>query len=147
MNRVNLADREMIPAALLRGIAALVIVSLGIVTFGVLTDRPHVGRPEAAATVAERMLVLRGGDAQSVRVETPDGAVLADLAHGGFVTVVQSALAFQRKRHGIDPAAPVRLVEFANGRLAVEDPATGWSVELYAFGGANEASWRRLLPN
>jgi hypothetical protein len=29
--------------------------------------------------------------------------------------------------------------------LAVEDPDTGWSVELYAFGGENKAAFERLL--
>jgi putative photosynthetic complex assembly protein len=42
---------------------------------------------------------------------------------------------------------PVRLVSFANGRLSLEDPETGWSVELYGFGSDNEAAFQRLLDN
>ncbi len=93
------------------------------------------------------MIVLQGGDAQAVTVLNPDGSLLMDLPHGGFITVVQNAMAFSRSKHkrGPDPARPAGRIH--DGRLAVEDPATGWSVELYAFGGDNEAAFRKLLPN
>jgi putative photosynthetic complex assembly protein len=139
--------RDTIPPGLLRGMAALVVVALLLTSYAVLTDRPREGTPAPAAVVAERLVVLRGGDAQSVRVEEPGGALLFDLPHGGFVTVVQNSLAFSRGRLGLDPALPVRLVEYANGRFAVEDPASDWSVELYAFGADNEAAFRKLLPD
>jgi putative photosynthetic complex assembly protein len=137
--------RDTIPRGLLRGMLALVLVSLALVTYGVATGRPLEGVPEPAAVVAERGIRLIGGDAQAVRVLAADGTPIADLAHGGFVTVVQNGLMTQRRRHGIDPALPVRLVRYANGRFAVEDPLTGWSVELYAFGADNEAAFARLL--
>lgn len=140
-------DREMIPAALLRAMAALVLASLALVSFAVVTGRPTVGQPQAAAVVAERQIALIGGGAKAVTVRGADGTVLADLAHGGFVTVVQNALQTARHRHGIDPALPVRLVRYENGRFAVEDPQTGWSVELYAFGADNEAAFARLLAD
>jgi putative photosynthetic complex assembly protein len=138
-------DREMIPRTLLRAMAALVLASLAIVSFAVLTGRDTVGRPAAAAVTAERTIALIGGGAQAVTVLDAHGAVLADLAHGGFVTVVQNGLMTTRRRHGIDPDRPVRLVAYANGRLAIEDPLTGWSVELYAFGADNRAAFERLL--
>lgn len=138
---------ETIPKGLLRGMLALVVVALLLTTYAVLTDRPHEGVPAPAEAKAERMIVLRGGGAQAVTVLNPDGTVLMDLPHGGFITVVQNALAFNRRKHDVDLALPVRLVEYANGRLAIEDPATGWSVELYAFGADNEAAFRKLLPD
>ena len=52
-------------------------------------------------------------------------SVLMDLPHGGFVTVIQSGLATERRKHGVDPLKPVRIVEYANGRLVAEDPETG----------------------
>jgi putative photosynthetic complex assembly protein len=59
--------------------------------------------------------------------------------------VIQNGLATERKKHRVDPLLPVRIVEYANGRLAVEDPETGWSIELYAFGAENRAAFERLL--
>lgn len=140
-------DREMIPRVLLRAMGGLVLASLLIVGYASLTGRPPVGQPEPAAVVQERTIQLIGGGAQAVTVLDENGAVMADMAHGGFVTVVQNALETARRRHGIDPALPIRLVRYANGRLAVEDPLIGWSVELYAFGGDNRASFERLLTD
>jgi putative photosynthetic complex assembly protein len=140
-------EREMIPRVLIRAMVALALASLAIVSYARLTDRPTVGRPAAAEALRERTLALVGGDAQAVRILDGNGALLADLAHGGFITVVQNGLMTIRRRHGIDPALPVRLVEYANGRTAIEDPLTGWSVELYAFGSDNLAAFKRLLAD
>ena len=136
---------EMIPVQLLRAMLALVIASLVLVSYSVLTGRAHVGTPEAARIVAERDIVLKGGGAQSVTVLSPDGSVLMDLPHGGFITVIQNGL--ERARHvaGLDPTLPVRIVRYANGRLTVLDDATGWSAELGAFGSDNRASFERLM--
>jgi putative photosynthetic complex assembly protein len=138
---------QMIPVPLLRGMAALVLAALFLTGYASMTGRTPEGQPEAAPVVAERMLILQGGGAQAVTVLEPDGKQLLDLPHGGFITVVQNALETQRRRNGVDPLLPVRLVSYANGRLTLEDPETGWSVELYGFGSDNEAAWARLLPN
>ncbi len=140
-------DKQMIPTALLRGMLALVLVALALTTYAAVTDRPKEGRPEAAAVVKEKALILQGGGAQAVKVLAEDGRLLLDLPHGGFVTVVQNAMETQRLRHGVDKLLPVRLVSYANGRLTLEDPETGWSVELYGFGSDNEAAFQRLLDN
>ncbi|OYW57739.1 MAG: photosynthetic complex assembly protein [Rhodobacterales bacterium 12-65-15] len=136
---------EMVPRLLLRAMLALALSALAITSFAVLTGREPVAQPQAAEMVRERWLVLEGHDAQAVTVRTPDGKVLVDLPHGGFVTVVQSGMATERKKYGVDPLRPVRLVEYANGRLAIEDPDTGWSIELYAFGSDNKAAFVRLF--
>ena len=140
-------EREMIPRVLIRAMFALALATLAIVGYARLTERPTVGQPAAAEPLRERTLALVGGDAQAVRILDENGVLLADLAHGGFITVVQNGLMTMRRRHGIDPALPVRLVEYANGRTAIEDPLTGWSVELYAFGSDNLAAFKRLLDD
>jgi putative photosynthetic complex assembly protein len=140
-------DREMIPKALLRAMLALAVGSLMLVSYGVVTDRPREGVPVPAAVVTERTIALIGGGAQAVTVLDDRGAVLADLPHGGFVTVVQNALEAARRRHGVDPDRPIRIVAYANGRLTMEDPETGTTFELHAFGADNEAAFRRLLQD
>ena len=138
-------EKEMVPRTLLWAMLALALSALAITTFAVVTDRPPEAQPQAAEVLRDRWIVLEGHDAKAVTVREPDGAVIADMAHGGFVTVIQNGLATERKKHGVDPLRPVRIVAYANGRLAVEDPDTGWSVELYAFGGENKAAFERLL--
>jgi putative photosynthetic complex assembly protein len=139
-------EREMIPTALLRAMLALALISLALVSYAVLTDRPKVGVPAAgAAVLAERWIILEGRDAQAVVLRNPDGSLLADLPHGGFITVIQNAMARERLVHRTEGNPPIRIVKYDNGRLVAEDPATGWSAELYAFGGDNRAAFERLV--
>ena len=138
-------EKEMVPRTLLWAMFGLAMSTLAIASFAALTDRPPVAQPQSGPVKREAWIVLEGHDAQAVTVRKPDGTVLLDLAHGGFVTVVQNGLATERRKHDVDPLHPVRIVEYQNGRLAAEDPETGWSVELYAFGGENKAAFERLL--
>lgn len=140
-------EREMIPAALLRAMFGLALASLIIVTYAVVTHRPHEGVPAAGTPVAERQFILEGKDAQAVTVRDTDGHVLMDLPHGGFITVIQSGIARARVVARVDGNPPVRIIRYDNGRLVAEDPATGWSAELYAFGDDNKAAFERLLTD
>jgi putative photosynthetic complex assembly protein len=140
-------EREMIPRTLLWGMLALALASLTLATYSVVTDRPHVGVPVAGTVVAERALILEGVDAQAVIVRDTDGKVLLDLPHGGFITVIQSGMARARKVAQVPGNPPMRVVKYDNGRLVAEDPVTGWSAELYAFGQDNKAAFERLLTD
>ena len=136
---------DMIPRPLARAMFALALGSLLIVTVAAVTGRAPVGQPQASAVVAERLIVLEGQDAQAVTLRNPDGSLIAELAHGGFITVIQNAMARERLTHRVEGNPPLNIVRYANGRLVAEDPATGWSAELYAFGGDNKAAFERLL--
>jgi putative photosynthetic complex assembly protein len=136
---------EMVPKMLLRAMFGLAMASLAITIFAVATGRDPVAQPQTAAVVREKWIVLEGLSAQAVIVRNLDGTVLLDLPHGGFVTVIQSGIHTERRKHGVDQTKPVRIVEYANGRLVAEDPETGWSAELYAFGKDNKAAFERLL--
>lgn len=138
-------EKEMIPRTLLLGMAALALSTLALVSFSVATGRSHVGTPDGGTVTASTPLILEGKSAQAVVVKRPDGTVLADLPHGGFITVIQSGMARERLVHGIAGNPPVNIVRYDNGRLVAEDPATGWSAELYAFGSDNRAAFERLI--
>jgi putative photosynthetic complex assembly protein len=138
-------DKDMIPKPLLLAMLALVLASLTVVTFSVVTDRTHVGMPKAADIITERSIILKGGGAQAVTVLDVDGSVLIDLPHGGFVTVIQNAMERARLTAGVDKMLPLRIVEYANGRLSAVDDYSGWSAELGAFGSDNRAAFERLM--
>ncbi len=138
-------DKDMIPKPLLWAMLALVLSSLTVVTFSVVTHRPHVGVPQAADIVTERSIILKGGGAQAVTVLDVDGTVMMDLPHGGFITVIQNAMERARLTAGVDKMLPLRIVEYANGRLSAVDDYTGWSAELGAFGSDNRAAFERLM--
>ena len=136
---------ETVPKALLLGMAALALSALAITSFAAITGREPVAQPQAAEVLRDKWIVMEGLSAQAVIVRNVDGSVLLDLPHGGFVTVIQSGNHTERRQHGVDQTKPVRIVEYANGRLVAEDPETGWSAELYAFGADNKAAFERLL--
>jgi putative photosynthetic complex assembly protein len=138
-------EREMIPRTLLWGMLALALSALAITSFAVLTDRPAVGQPAPGKPVAERALILEGRSAQAVTVYSADGTLIAEMDHGGFVTVIQNAIARARTVARVEGNPPIRIVKYDNGRLVAEDPATGASIELYAFGADNKAAVERLL--
>ena len=136
---------EMIPTALLRAMFALAVTTLAITTAAVVSDRPTVGQPKPSEVVESRAIILEGMDAQAATIRNPDGTLLAELPHGGFITVIQNAMARERLTHRVEGNPPINIVRYANGRLVAEDPATGWSAELYAFGSDNKAAFERLL--
>lgn len=147
VNRPVNRDREMVPRALLWGMLALALSALTLATFSVMTERPHVGVPSSGTVVAEREFILEGRDAQAVVVKDVDGTVLMDLPHGGFITVIQSAMARARTVARVTGNPPIRIVRYDNGRLVAEDPASGFTAELYAFGDDNKAAFERLLTD
>ena len=138
-------NKDMIPKPLLLAMLALVLATLVVVSFSALTGREHVGVPKAADIVAERSILLQGGGAQAVTVLALDGTVLMDLPHGGFITVIQNAMERARLTAGVDKLLPLRIVEYANGRLTAVDDHTGWSAELGAFGSDNRAAFEQLM--
>ncbi|MES2915612.1 MAG: photosynthetic complex assembly protein PuhC [Pseudomonadota bacterium] len=138
-------DREMIPRALLWGMLALALSALAITAFSVLTDRPLTGTPVPGKVVAQRQLILEGKSAQAVTVYSADGRLLADMDHGGFITVIQNAIQRSRTVARVTGNPPINFVQYDNGRLVAEDPASGASIELYAFGDDNKAAVERLL--
>lgn len=138
-------DREMIPRALLWAMLALALSALVITSFAVLSDRPPEGQPAPGTVVSVRELVLEGRTAQAVTVYDTQGKLLADMDHGGFITVIQNTIARARTVARVDGNPPIRFVRYDNGRLVAEDPASGASIELYAFGSDNKAAVERLL--
>lgn len=139
------SEREMIPRALLWAMLGLAVSALAITSFAVLTDRPPTGSPAPGKVVAERALILEGRSAQAVTVYAADGTLIADMDHGGFVTVIQNAIQRARTVARVEGNPPINIVQYDNGRLVAEDPASGASIELYAFGNDNKAAVERLL--
>ena len=138
-------NNDMIPIGLVRGMFALAAVSLALVTYASVTGMEKVAVPASAPIVEQWSIRMIGNDAQAVTVRREDGSLLADLDHGGFVTVVQNGLMAMRRRYGIDPTLPVDIIRFENGRLAAIDPLTDYRVELTAFGSDNLATFEQML--
>lgn len=63
----------------------------------------------------------------------------------GFIRGVMRGLARDRKMRGLDAGPPFRLTLWGNGRLSLEDSATGRVIELDSFGADNRAAFAALL--
>jgi len=96
-------------------------------------------REIAFQTAADGHLRVLDVGTQQVIAAYPDG-------EGGFVRGSLRALRYERERRGLAfDGAPYRLVEWRNGRLTLDDPETGYHIELNAFGPENVAAYRTLL--
>ena len=139
---------DMIPPFLLRGLFALVLFALLIVTYARLTDRPLSALPsQSEPIVAEREIVLVGSMTGAATVYDAEGNVIHEFAadEGGFIAGIWRGR--QRERGKIDAPmdVPVRLVRYESGRLSLYDDLTGWRAELIGFGADNAAAFARLL--
>jgi putative photosynthetic complex assembly protein len=89
--------------------------------------------------------------------DLPDGGVAVyDIHHSapiqvlqpgsnGFLRAVMRNLVHERRRSGFGAAEPFRVAASDDGRLLLEDLATGRVIELEAFGPTNAGAFARLL--
>lgn len=140
-------DRELVPRILLRAVGLLILTVLVMVSWARFTGQTPMAMPEEGLIVQERQLYLFGEMSGAVKVLDAQGSVIADLGpgEGGFIAGVSRSLTLKRRQAGVDPAMPVRLVQFEDGHLGLRDDATGWRAELIGFGKDNTAAFARLL--
>lgn len=137
-------DSPIIHRNALRGAGLLVVLSLLATSWAVLNGSPGVMDPDTAVLEVRELHFL--DDAGSVLVQE-HGAVIAVLpsGEGQFVRGVVRALARHRSLSGVGRERPFELVHRADGRLSLEDPATGQAIVLNAFGSENLRAFARLL--
>lgn len=129
------------------GVVALMLFSLIATALG---HRPQPSTIDAASTGARRLLVFK---------DRADGAVLvfdADprpprlidvvLGQSGFLRGVLRGFASARRALGIGSEPPLRLLRLPDGKVRLNDPSTGRSAILDAFGPDNAAAFIRYLP-
>ncbi len=132
------------------GAGLLLAATLIAVTAMRLAHAPPAATEPEAAVVAQRDLRFEdqaGGGVNVIDVRHPERS--QRLAPGseadGFLRATVRALARERKRQGGDEATPFRLSALADGRLVLEDLATGHRVDLEAFGHTNAQRFARVL--
>lgn len=128
-------------------IGCLVAVTAGIAITARYT-RPD-GEPPAASVARTTDLVMQDHPDGSITViQAGTGLVVDTLAPAtnGFLRALLQGLVRERRREDVgSPATPFRLTRWSDGRLTIDDIATGRLIELEAFGTTNEAAFARLL--
>lgn len=144
---VEQRDKEKIPRILLRAIAFVVVATTAMVAVARITGAPPAALPPDVPIAEQRVIHLFGDMSGAARVLDQHGQVIVTFGpgEGGFISGVARSLSRVRDQAGVDPGAPVRLVRFDDGRLALRDDITGWRAELVGFGRDNLAAFARLL--
>ena len=143
-------DTEPFPRGALIAPSALIGISLAATTFVRVTGMNTATAP-VVTEAPTRSIAVRFIDEADGSVSVREGrtnALVTSLAPGsdGFIRSVMRGLAHDRKRRGIGPEQPFLVSQWRDGRLALEDRATGRLIDLNAFGDSNRDAFARLLP-
>lgn len=140
-------DKEMIPTLLLRAMLFLVLACLAIVAYARVTDRPLEAKFPDQPIIEERTIQIFGEMSGAARVLDGEGRLVMDLSpeEGGFIAGMTRALSRERMKVGVADSAPVRIVRYEDGHIALIDDSTGWEAQIIGFGKDNTAAFERLL--
>ncbi|SLN32375.1 photosynthetic complex assembly protein PuhC [Pseudooctadecabacter jejudonensis] len=140
-------DKDMVPRVLVVAMFSLMAASLGLVAYAQWAGVPNTGVIELAPVERQMTLQFETSRQGVSTVYNEDGEQIAHSADDlmGFVGVMGIALKRERLVADVPNTAPVILMERTNGTYAIEDPVTGWSVELIGYGADNVAAFARLL--
>jgi len=125
------------------GVAILLLVG------ATVAPVPSAYAPGAASPRIERQFrAADRSDGAVVLTDARTGREALVLAPGedGFMRGTLRGLARDRHLGGIGPEAPFRLVAWSDGRMTLDDTATGRRLDLLAFGQTQAEAFARLLP-
>ncbi len=128
----------------------VIAVLLGcMVVIALLARGPHGGASPPATAVRTADLLMQDNANGSVTVTQAGTGRLVTVLQpetNAFVRVLLTGLVRERRREGEGShAIPFHLTRWSDGRLTVDDTATGRLIELEAFGHTNEGAFARLL--
>ena len=133
------------PRAPLIGLFAMVGLSLVAAVAGRMTNTGVV--ETTGSVITERDLRFADGtDGSVIITDARDGGPVEILTgENGFIRGALRGLARTRRSEGIGSEAAFHLASWSDGRLTLDDPATGRHLELEAFGSLNTEVFGRLL--
>ncbi len=135
------------PRAPLIAAALIIAGTITLATVSRLAGTPD-NTPVSTPVAAREVLFVDRADGAVAVYDAGNRAqpieVLAPTTNG-FLRAAMRGLAHQRKRAGDGADTPFRLTAWADGRITLEDLATGRKLEMAAFGGTNEAVFAELL--
>lgn len=138
---------DALPRGMLVALGSLVLCTLVGVSFVRFTGIGVVHVPQAEA-VSVREFLFEDLASGGIRVkDARTGRVVHEVAPetNGFLRGTMRGLARERYRRGIGPEIAFRMIGRADGKLTLEDPATGRTVDLGSFGPTNAAAFAGLM--
>jgi putative photosynthetic complex assembly protein len=127
--------------------AGVLVLTLGLAAAGSIAG---IGRTELAASAEVQTRQLRFADRRDGGIDVYEGTSsrivsVVPPATNGFLRGVLRGLARDRRLASIGQEVPFSLIRWADGRLSLEDPATGRHVPLEVFGPDNFKVFADLL--
>lgn len=139
-------DTPVIDRRMIRAAALLVLVSVVGAAYARITGEATVTDPR---TQIVQVRALHFEDRMDGAVVVRDGAqpvAVFEPGEGGFVRGALRALArYRRLDGGSAEDAPIELIQWVDGRVSLEDPETGESIVLNAFGPDNLRPFAQLF--
>jgi len=134
------------PRAPLIGLFAMVGLSLAAAVAGRMTHTAVVEQPTGSLVAARDLRFADGADGSVIITDARDGSPVDVLTgENGFIRGTLRGLARTRRSEGIGSEDAFHLASWSDGRLTLDDPATGRHLELQAFGSLNTEVFGRLL--
>ncbi|WP_203071691.1 photosynthetic complex assembly protein PuhC [Falsiroseomonas ponticola] len=134
----------------LSGKGPLLAAALLIAATLALTTAPPPGggvQYQGEVSAQRELLFADRADGGVTVTDARTGQAIGELAPGedGFIRGALRGLVRERRIGGLGPEAPFRLTGWSDGRLTLEDPATGTRLDLAAYGATNAEAFARFL--
>jgi putative photosynthetic complex assembly protein len=144
---VSDASENRLPRGALLGAAAMIVTALSLAVYVRVSGADISSMPEPQFVVARDLKFVDLADGGVAVYDVHDPAPIHILAPGsnGFVRAVMRNLVHERRSNGFGSAAPFRVAASRDGRLVLEDLATGRRIELEAFGPTNAGVFASFL--
>jgi putative photosynthetic complex assembly protein len=135
------------PRGALLGAAGLMTLAMVAAGTARLTGIGTSHVPDGTPVESRDLRFADRSDGAVVISEADTGRVVNVASPGtnGFLRSTMRGLARDRKRRDFGADAPFRLTRWADGRLSLQDEATGRSIDLGAFGATNAAVFAHLM--
>ena len=136
-----------VPRGVLVSAAALLGFVLAATGAARLTGTGRDGTP-AGTPVASRLLTFADRADGAIVVQDPAArkvVAIVEPGTNGFVRGTLRGLARERRQHAVGAEPPFRLTHWTDGRLSLDDTATGRRIDLEAFGPSNALAFARFF--
>lgn len=130
----------------LLGLAALLVFTVAAAGASRLWGGPAPMPQSSVAAMRDLVFSDRADGAVTVRDAAGGPVAVLPPGTNGFIRGALRGLARERWRGEFGgPETPFRVIDWTDGRLTLEDRATGRLIDLRAFGATNAAAFERLL--
>ncbi len=135
------------PVAPLIAVGGLLLATLLTVAFVRFTGYGVVKVPDAPAVQVREFRFEDRPDGSIVVLDASGQSLIDTVAPGtnGFLRGTMRGLARERKRQGVSPELPFRMIGRADGKLTLDDPGTGRRVDIGSFGPTNAAVFAQIM--